>query len=164
MAGKRRNSGLKKKMADWWWRQELSPQMAAVLNEIQVRYNYHRWKEVEEHLKKLEMEEGLREGEEVGNAVRLKVVKRVNEDDKVFCRRAFYEVLYPLLLEYKFMPLQAMFIWYLQALRLVYGDKPPKMYLNVLRGWVREWLSGGCTKEVEERVKSHMIGWLVGKY
>jgi hypothetical protein len=164
MGGKRRGSGLKKKMADWWWRQELSPQMAIVLNEIQFKYNYQEWKKVEEHLKKLEMDEGLGEVEEVGNAVRLKIVKFFREDDKVFYRRAFYDALYPLLLEYKFMPLQAMFIWYLRALKLVYGDKPPKVYLDMLRGWVREWLSSGCTKDAEERVKSYMIGWLVGKY
>jgi len=158
MGGKRKGSVLKKKMADWWWRQELSPHMAAVLNEIQVKANYSKWKEVEEYLKS-----EVEEVEDV-SGVKLKVMKMYGEEDRKFCRRAFYEVLYPLVLEYRFMPLQAMFIWYLKALELVFGNKPPVDLLNVLRGWVREWLSGACTKEVEEKVKAHIVGWLVGKY
>jgi len=162
MGGKRKGSVLKKKVEDWWWRQELSPQMAAVLNEIQVRASYSKWKEVEEHLKRLE--EGVEEGVGSGSGIRLRVVKMYGEDERKFRRKAFYEVLYPLVLEYRFMPLQAMFIWYLRGLSLVFEGKPPADLLNVLRGWVREWLAGGCTKEVEERVKASMIGWLVGKY
>jgi hypothetical protein len=158
MGGKRKGSVLKKKVADWWWRQELSPHMAAVLNEIQVKANYSKWEEVEEYLKSV-----VEEVEDV-SGVKLKVMKTYGEEDRKFRRKAFYEVLYPLVLEYRFMPLQAMFIWYLKALELVFGNKPPVDLLNVLRGWVREWLSEACTREVEEKVKAHIVGWLVGKY
>jgi len=162
--GGRRSSSLKKRMADWWRHQELSPQMARVFNEIQIKYNYHQWKEVEDYLRKLEMEESLRGGDEVEGAVKLRIVKFLKEDDKVFRKRAFYDALYPIVMEYRFMPLQALFIWYLQTLKLVYGDKPPKRYLDTLRGWVRGWLSGGCTKEVEEKIKASIVSWLVSKY
>jgi hypothetical protein len=162
MGGKRKSSGLRKKMADWWWRQELSPQMASVLNDIQVKYNYQEWKKVEEYLEKLEGEVG--DVVEDSSVVRLRIVKMYGEEERKFSRRAFYEVLYPLVLEYRFMPLQAMFIWYLRGLKLVFGDKLPGDLLNVLRGWIRLWLSGGCTKEVEEKVKANMVGWIVSKY
>jgi len=161
MGGKRGNSVLKKKMADWWWRQEVSPQVAAVMSEVQMKVNYGKWKEVEEHLKKLE-EEAKKEVD--GKVVKLEVSRMYKEEEKKFRRRAFYDALYPIVLEYRFMPLQAVFIWYLKALKLVYGDKPPADLLNVLRSWIRGWLSGGCTKEVEEKVKASIIGWLIGKY
>ena len=161
MGGKRGDSVLKKKMADWWWRQEVSPQVAAVMSEVQMKVNYGKWKEVEEHLKKLE-EEAKKEVD--GKVVKLEVSRMYKEEEKKFRRRAFYDALYPIVLEYRFMPLQAVFIWYLKALKLVYGDKPPADLLNVLRSWIRGWLSGGCTKEVEEKVKASIIGWLIGKY
>jgi hypothetical protein len=162
MGGKRKGSLLKKKVADWWWRQELSPHMAAILNEIQVKANYRKWKEVEEYLKKLEEE--VRDVVKDSSAVRLRIVKMYGEEEREFSRKAFNEVLYPLVLEYKFMPLQAMFIWYLRGLKFVFGVKPPVDLLNLLRGWIKMWLSGGCTKEVEERVKASMVSWIVGKY
>jgi hypothetical protein len=162
VGGKRKGSVLKKKMADWWWRQEVSPQIAAVMSEVQVKANYGKWVEVEEYLRKLE-EEIKRSGED-SRVIRLKVSRMHKEEERRFRRRAFYDVLYPIVLEYRFMPLQAMFIWYLQALRLVYEDKPPVDLLNVMRGWIRGWLSGGCTKEAEEKIKASIIGWLIGKY
>jgi hypothetical protein len=162
MGGKRKGSVLKKKVADWWWRQELSPHMAAILNEIQVKANYRKWQEVEEYLKKLEEE--VRDVVKDSSAVRLRIVKMYGEEEREFSRKAFYEVLYPLVLEYRFMPLQAMFIWYLRGLKLVFRVKPPVDLLNPLRGWIKMWLSGGCTKEVEERVKASMVSWMVSKY
>jgi hypothetical protein len=161
VGGKRKDSLLKKKMADWWWRQEVSPQVAAIMSEVQVKANYGKWKEVEGYLKKLE--EGIKKEEVGGGVVKLKVSRMHKEEEKKFRRRAFYDALYPIVLEYRFMPLQAMFIWYLQALRLVYEDKPPVDLLNVMRGWIRGWLSGGCTKEAEEKIKASIIAWVIGK-
>jgi len=94
---------------------------------------------------------------------KLSIRRFPNEQEKKFTTRAFYETLYPITLEYRFMPLQAIFVWYLRALEMIYGEKIPKIHLNRLQKWIKYWLSS-LTPEQELQLKSAVISWILNRF
>jgi hypothetical protein len=61
------------------------------------------------------------------------------------------------------MPLQGIFVWYMRALEMVYGEKIPKIHLNRLQKWVKYWLSS-LTSEQELQLKSAIISWILNRF
>ncbi len=158
MGGRSRKSQLKQKLAKYYKDRE-NPLAALALYDEIVKLNQPKFVQLQKNL------EYLRELEEKGEptGIKLSIRKIHSEEDKKFATRAFYEALYPITLEYRFMPLQAIFAWYLRALELVYGDKPPKIHLNRLQKWINYWL-GSLDEEQELRLKSGIISWIMNRY
>ena len=175
MGGRSRKSILKQKLAKYYRERENPLALLALQDEI-IKLNQKKLNELEknlEFLRKLEakVEELLKSSEEKPEEEAEKrevcsklIIRRfTNEPEKKFATRAFYEALYPITMEYRFMPLQSMFIWYLRALELVYGEKIPKLHLNRLQKWIKYWLSS-LTPEQELQLKSAIISWILNRF
>ncbi|WP_022855483.1 hypothetical protein [Thermodesulfobacterium thermophilum] len=161
MGGRSRKSILKQKLAKYYRERENPLALLALQDEI-IRQNQDKLVILEKNLEALrELEE--KEGSRPTTVSKLNIRKISSEQDKKFANRAFYEVLYPITLEYRFMPLQAIFIWYLKALELVYGDKPPKLHVNRLQKWIKYWLTS-LTPEQELQLKSAIISWILNRF
>ncbi|QER42540.1 hypothetical protein F1847_07215 [Thermodesulfobacterium sp. TA1] len=161
MGGRSRKSVLKQKLAKYYRERENPLALLALQDEI-IKQNQEKLVVLEknlEALKELEQKEDVK----VTTVSKLNVRKFTNEPDKKFANRAFYEVLYPITLEYRFMSLQAIFIWYLRALELVYGDKPPKIHISRLQKWIKYWLTS-LTPEQELQLKSAIISWILNRF
>ncbi len=163
MGGRSRKSILKQKLAKYYKERENPLALLAIQDEI-IKLNQKKLEILEKNLDYLR---GLvASEEEEGKAVsvsKLSIRRFTNEPDKKFFNRAFYEALYPITLEYRFMPLQAIFIWYLRALEMIYGEKIPKIHLNRLQKWIKYWLSS-LTPEQELQLKSAIISWILNRF
>ncbi|WP_028841684.1 hypothetical protein [Thermodesulfobacterium hveragerdense] len=161
MGGRSRKSILKQKLAKYYRERENPLALLALQDEI-IRQNQDKLVILEKNLEALrELEE--KEDSRPTTVSKLNIRKISSEQDKKFANRAFYEVLYPITLEYRFMPIQAIFIWYLKALELVYGDKPPKLHVNRLQKWIKYWLTS-LTPEQELQLKSAIISWILNRF
>ncbi|AIH04746.1 MULTISPECIES: hypothetical protein [Thermodesulfobacterium] len=161
MGGRSRKSVLKQKLAKYYKERENPLALLALQDEI-IRQNQDKLMILEKNLEALkELEEKV--DNRPTTVSKLHIRKISSEQDKKFANRAFYEVLYPITLEYRFMPLQAIFIWYLKALELVYGDKPPKIHVNRLQKWIKYWLTS-LTPEQELQLKSAIISWILNRF
>ena len=114
MGGRSRKSQLKQKMARYYKERENPLAVLALHDEI-IRLNQPKLNELQKNLEYLRE---LDEKTEPVEGVKLNIRKFHHEPDKKFANRAFYEALYPITLEYRFMPLQAIFAWYLRATKV----------------------------------------------
>ncbi|MGC9140998.1 MAG: hypothetical protein ACP5IN_01355 [Caldimicrobium sp.] len=158
MGGRSRKSILKQKIAKYYRERENPLALLALQDEI-IRLNQDKLRLFQQNLEYLrELDTKPRE-ERVSKLV---IRKYTHELDKKFANKAFYESLYPITLEYKFMPLQAIFVWYMRSLEMIFGEKIPKLHLNRLQKWVKYWLS--ClTPEQELQLKSAIISWIMNR-
>ncbi|PMP64541.1 MAG: hypothetical protein C0197_00365 [Caldimicrobium thiodismutans] len=158
MGGRSRKSILKQKIAKYYRERENPLALLALQDEI-IRLNQDKLRLFQQNLEYLrELDTKPRE-EKVSKLV---IRKYTHELDKKFANKAFYESLYPITLEYKFMPLQAIFVWYMRSLEMIFGEKIPKLHLNRLQKWVKYWLS--ClTPEQELQLKSAIISWIMNR-
>jgi hypothetical protein len=159
MGGRSRKSQLKQKLARYYKERENPLAVLALYDEI-VRLNQPKLNKLQKNLEYLKE---LDEKTEAIEGVRLNIRRFHHEQDKKFANRAFYEALYPITLEYRFMPLQAIFAWYLRALELVYGEKPPKIHINRLQKWIKYWL-GSLSEAQELQLKSAIISWIMNRF
>jgi len=148
MGGRSRKSILKQKMAKYYRERENPLALLALQDEI-IRLNKEKMDIFQENLNFLR---GLDSSQNSEPTSKLSIRRFPNEQEKKFTTRAFYETLYPITLEYRFMPLQAIFVWYLRALEMIYGEKIPKIHLNRLQKWIKYWLSS-LTPEQELQLK-----------
>lgn len=164
MGGRSRKSALRQKLAKYY-RERENPLALGFLQEEIIRLNRERMDILNENMRLLaeRTEEIPQEGEEDENVSRLVIRKFGSEPDKKFINRAFYEALYPITLEYQCIPLHAIFIWYLQALEMVYGEKLNQAHFNRLQKWVRRWLTN-MTEEDDMKLKSEIITWILNKF
>ena len=170
MGGRSRKSILKQKLAKYYRERENPLALLALQDEI-IRLNQKKLAELEKNLDYLKEVDAIsaeevevKEIEEEPKGVSRLIIRRfTNEPEKKFTTRAFYEALYPITLEYRFMPLQAIFVWYLRALELVYGEKIPKMHITRLQKWIKYWLSS-LTPEQELQLKSAIISWILNRF
>jgi len=160
MGGRSRKSVLKQKLAKYYRERENPLAVLALQDEI-IRMHQDKVRAFQQML------EALREKEIQGasqeKATKLLIKRFTTEKDKQFATRAFYESLYPITLEYRFMPLEAIFAWYLRALELIFGEKIPKLHLNRLQKWIKYWLSS-LTPEQELQLKSAIISWIMNRF
>ncbi len=161
MGGRSRKSVLRQKLAKYY-RERENPLALMSLQETLIRKHQDRLELLQQNLAYLQAQEPPPAGEE-GPVSRLTIRKFTSEPDKKFLNRAFYEALYPLTLEYRYMPLHAIFVWYLQALEMVYGEKLNKTHLNRLQKWIRRWLTI-LTPEEEMNLKSEIITWILNRF
>jgi len=160
MGGRARKSILKQKMAKYYRERENPLALLALQDEV-IRLNQeklHIFQKNLEYLKTLD-----HSSDQEKNISKLSIRRFPNEPDKKFTTRAFYEALYPITLEYRFMSLQAIFIWYIRALEMIYGDKIPKIHLGRLQKWIKYWLSS-LTPEQELKLKSAVISWILNRF
>ncbi len=161
MGGRSRKSALRQKLAKYY-RERENPLALGFLQEEIIRLNKERMEILNENLRLLQ-EQVQKDEEEGENVSRLIIKKFGSEPDRKFINRAFYEALYPITLEYQCIPLHAIFIWYLQALELVYGEKLNQAHFNRLQKWVRRWLTN-MTEEDNMKLKSEIITWILNKF
>lgn len=160
MGGRSRKSVLKQKIAKYYRERENPLALLALQDEI-VRLNQDKLRVFQQNVEFLrELELHPREEE---RASKLNIRRYTQEPEKKFANRAFYESLYPITLEYRFMPLQAIFAWYLRSLELIFGDKIPKIHINRLQKWIKYWLSA-LTPEQELQLKSAIISWIMNRF
>ncbi|MCD6548715.1 MAG: hypothetical protein J7K10_04545 [Thermodesulfobacterium sp.] len=159
MGGRSRKSILKQKMAKYYRERENPLALLALQDEI-IRLNKEKMDIFQENLNFLR---GLDSSQNSEPTSKLSIRRFPNEQEKKFTTRAFYETLYPITLEYRFMPLQAIFVWYLRALEMIYGEKIPKIHLNRLQKWIKYWLSS-LTPEQELQLKSAVISWILNRF
>jgi hypothetical protein len=162
MGGRARKSILKQKLAKYYRERENPLALLSLQDEI-IRSNQPKLFNLQknlEHIKTLLQEE--HKISEVKSS-KLSIRKFTNEPEKKFTNRAFYEALYPITLEYRFMPLQAIFVWYMQALEMVYGEKVPKIHINRIQKWIKYWLAS-LTPEQELQLKSAIISWILNRF
>ena len=159
MGGRSRKSILKQKMAKYYRERENPLALLALQDEI-IRLNKEKMDIFQENLDFLR---GLDSSQNSEPTSKLSIRRFPNEQEKKFTTRAFYEALYPITLEYRFMPLQAIFVWYLRALEMIYGEKIPKIHLNRLQKWIKYWLSS-LTPEQELQLKSAVISWILNRF
>ncbi|MCD6489268.1 MAG: hypothetical protein J7K20_00880 [Thermodesulfobacterium sp.] len=159
MGGRSRKSILKQKMAKYYRERENPLALLALQDEI-IRLNKEKMDIFQENLDFLR---NLDPSSDSEPASKLSIRRFPNEQEKKFTTRAFYEALYPITLEYRFMPLQAIFVWYLRALEMIYGEKIPKIHLNRLQKWIKYWLSS-LTPEQELQLKSAVISWILNRF
>ncbi|NPB09388.1 MAG: hypothetical protein GXO17_03450 [Thermodesulfobacteria bacterium] len=163
MGGRSRKSVLRQKLAKYY-RERENPLALAFLQEELIRLNRERMELLNENLRLLqEKAQKPVSEEEEENVSRLVIRKFGSEPDRKFINRAFYEALYPITLEYQCIPLHAIFIWYLQALEMVYGEKLNQGHFNRLQKWVRRWLMN-MTEEDNMKLKSEIITWILNKF
>ncbi len=160
MGGRSRKSALRQKLAKYY-RERENPLALGFLQEEIIRLNKERMEMLNENLRLLHERENTTEEDE--NISRLIIKKFGSEPDRKFINRAFYEALYPVTLEYQCIPLHAIFIWYLQALELVYGEKLNQAHFNRLQRWIRRWLTN-MTEEDNMKLKSEIITWILNKF
>ncbi len=161
MGGRSRKSILKQKLAKYYRERENPLALLALQDEI-IKLNQRKLNALEKNLDYLRSLVSSEEEQSV-SVSKLSIRRFTNEPDKKFSNRAFYEALYPITLEYRFMPLQAIFIWYLRALEMIYGEKIPKIHLNRLQKWIKYWLSS-LTPEQELQLKSAIISWILNRF
>lgn len=160
MGGRSRKSILKQKLAKYYKERENPLAVLALQDEI-IKLNQEKMNLFERNLEYLrELEQSK---EFPSPASKLNIRRYPNEPEKKFMTRAFYEALYPITLEYRFMPLQAIFIWYMRALELLYGENIPKIHLNRIQKWIKYWLSS-LTPEQELKLKSAIISWILNRF
>jgi hypothetical protein len=158
MGGRSRKSILKQKIAKYYRERENPLALRALQDEI-IRLNQDKLRLFQQNLEYLRYLDTKPREERVSKLV---IRKYTHELDKKFANKAFYESLYPITLEYKFMPLQAIFVWYMRSLEMIFGEKIPKLHLNRLQKWVKYWLS--ClTPEQELQLKSAIISWIMNR-
>jgi len=174
MGGRSRKSILKQKLAKYYRERENPLALLALQDEI-IKLNQSKLNNLEQNLDYLKSFDGKEEvleepkleepTEEKKTQLlsRLSIRRFTNEPEKKFANRAFYEALYPITMEYRFMPLQSIFVWYLRALEMVYGEKIPKIHLNRLQKWIKYWLSS-LTAEQELQLKSAIISWILNRF
>ncbi len=160
MGGRSRKSALRQKLAKYY-RERENPLALGFLQEEIIRLNKERMQMLNENLRLLQEREHTEQDE--ANISRLVIKKFGSEPDRKFINRAFYEALYPITLEYQCIPLHAIFIWYLQALELVYGEKLNQAHFNRLQKWIRRWLIN-ITEEDNMKLKSEIITWILNKF
>lgn len=161
MGGRSRKSILKQKLVKYYKERENPLALLSLQDEI-IRQNQERVNILQKNLEYLKFLDTQKLSSET-KISKLSIRKFPNENEKKFTNRAFYEMLYPITLEYKFMPLQAIFIWYLRALEQIFGEKIPKVHLNRLQKWVKYWLT--ClTPEQELKLKSAIISWILNRF
>lgn len=160
MGGRSRKSILKQKIAKYYRERENPLALLALQDEI-IRLHQDKLKLFQQNLEHLrELDTKPREEERVSKLV---IRRYTHEAEKKFANRAFYESLYPITLEYRFMPLQAIFAWYMRSLEMIFGEKIPKIHLNRLQKWVKYWLV--ClTPEQELQLKSAIISWIMNRF
>ncbi len=161
MGGRSRKSILKQKLAKYYRERENPLALLALQDEI-IKLNREKLNALEKNLDYLRSL-AISEEEQPISVSKLSIRRFTNEPEKKFATRAFYEALYPITLEYRFMPLQAIFIWYLRALEMIYGEKIPKIHLNRLQKWIKYWLSS-LTPEQELQLKSAIISWILNRF
>jgi len=160
MGGRSRKSILKQKLVKYYKERENPLAVLALQDEI-IKLNQEKLTIFEKNLEYLK---SLDKSKEVSGSIsRLNIRRYHNEPEKKFTTRAFYEALYPITLEYRFMPLQAIFIWYMRALELIYGEHIPKIHLNRIQKWIKYWLSS-LTSEQELKLKSAIISWILNRF
>lgn len=160
MGGRSRKSILKQKLVKYYKERENPLAVLALQDEI-IKLNQEKLTIFEKNLEYLK---SLDKSKEVSGSIsRLNIRRYPNEPEKKFTTRAFYEALYPITLEYRFMPLQAIFIWYMRALELIYGEHIPKIHLNRIQKWIKYWLSS-LTSEQELKLKSAIISWILNRF
>ncbi|MFN3568594.1 MAG: hypothetical protein ACK4UR_06790 [Caldimicrobium sp.] len=160
MGGRSRKSILKQKIAKYYRERENPLALLALQDEI-VRKNQDKLRIFQQNIEFLrELEKNLRSEERVS---KLNIRKYTQEPEKKFANRAFYESLYPITMEYRFMPLQAIFVWYMRSMEMIFGEKIPKLHLNRLQKWVKYWLSA-LTPEQELQLKSAIISWIMNRF
>ncbi|WP_038056367.1 hypothetical protein [Thermodesulfobacterium hydrogeniphilum] len=162
MGGRSRKSILKQKLAKYYRERENPLALLALQDEI-IKLNREKLNALEKNLDYLRSLAISEEEEQPISVSKLSIRRFTNEPEKKFATRAFYEALYPITLEYRFMPLQAIFIWYLRALEMIYGEKIPKIHLNRLQKWIKYWLSS-LTPEQELQLKSAIISWILNRF
>ena len=174
MGGRSRKSILKQKMAKYYKSRENPLALISIQDEI-IRLNQKKMQILQQNLEflneidkilaqKMEKEEASKEDHADSTPVSKLTIKRItNEPEKKFANRAFYEALYPITMEYRFMSLPAIFIWYMRALETVYGEKIPKIHINRLQKWIKYWLSA-LTPEQELQLKTAIISWILNRF
>ncbi len=163
MGGRSRKSALRQKLAKYY-RERENPLALGFLQEEIIKQNKERMEVLNENLRLLqEKKPQITEEEEDKRVSRLVIKKFGSEPDRKFINRAFYEALYPITLEYQCIPMHAIFIWYLQALELVYGEKLNQAHFNRLQRWVRRWLTN-ITEEDNMKLKSEIITWILNRF
>ncbi len=168
MGGRSRKSILKQKMAKYYKGRENPLALLSLQDEI-IRLNQKKLQIFQQNLEFLrELDKQIQEKREAEEETQERVSKLsirrfTNEPERKFSNRAFYEALYPITMEYRFMPLQAIFVWYMRALEMIYGEKIPKIHLNRLQKWVKYWLSS-LTPEQELQLKSAIISWILNRF
>ncbi len=168
MGGRSRKSILKQKMAKYYKGRENPLALLSLQDEI-IRLNQKKMQIFQQNLEFLreldaQLQKKAEEKEETQEKIsRLSIRRFTNEPEKKFSNRAFYEALYPITIEYRFMSLQAIFVWYMRALEMVYGEKIPKIHLNRLQKWIKYWLSS-LTPEQELQLKSAIISWILNRF
>lgn len=160
MGGRSRKSVLKQKIAKYYRERENPLALLALQDEI-VRQNQEKLRVFQQNIEYLR-ELGLKQRVEE-RVSKLNIRRYTQEPEKKFANRAFYESLYPITLEYRFMPLQAIFAWYMMSMELIFGEKIPKLHLNRLQKWVKYWLSS-LTPEQELQLKSAIISWIMNRF
>ncbi len=160
MGGRSRKSVLKQKIAKYYRERENPLALLALQDEI-IRMHQDKLRLFQQNLEYLrELDTQPREE---GTVSKLVIRRYTHEPEKKFANRAFYESLYPITLEYRFMPIQAIFAWYMRSLEMIFGEKIPKLHLNRLQKWVKYWLS--ClTPEQELQLKSAIISWIMNRF
>ncbi len=161
MGGRSRKSVLRQKLAKYY-RERENPLALMSLQETLIKKHQDRLDLLHQNLAYLQNLEKT-QSENGAPVSKLVIRKFTSEPDKKFLNRAFYEALYPLTLEYRYMPLHAIFVWYLQALELVYGEKMNKTHLNRLQRWIRRWLTI-LTPEEEMNLKSEIVTWILNRF
>ncbi|MBX6422986.1 hypothetical protein [Thermosulfurimonas sp. F29] len=160
MGGRSRKSVLRQKLAKYY-RERENPLALMSLQETIIRRHKDRYDLIQQNLAYLQGE--APPPAEERRVSRLTIRKFTGEPDKKFLNRAFYEVLYPITMEYRYMPLHAIFLWYLQALEMVYGEKLNKTHLNRLQKWILRWLTT-MTPEEEMNLKSEIVTWILNRF
>ncbi|RUM86905.1 MAG: hypothetical protein DSZ24_07510 [Thermodesulfatator sp.] len=160
MGGRSRKSVLRQKLAKYY-RERENPLALMALQESIIRQHQDRYELLQRNLSYLQEEEPP--GGEETPVSRLTIRKFTGEPDKKFQNRAFYEALYPITMEYRYMPIHAIFLWYLQALEMVYGEKLNKTHLNRLQKWILRWLTT-MTPEEEMNLKSEIVTWILNRF
>ncbi len=162
MGGRSRKSILKQKLAKYYRERENPLALLSLQDEI-IRSNQPKLFTLQKNIdfvKELEQQEEEAKEKRVS---KLSIRRFTNEPEKRFANRAFYETLYPITMEYRFMPLQAVFVWYMQALEMVYGEKIPKIHINRIQKWIKYWLAS-LTPEQELQLKSAIISWILNRF
>ncbi len=160
MGGRARKSTLKQKMVKYYKERENPLALLALQEEI-IKLNQEKLIKFQNNLEFLKDLDEKQDSEE--RISKFSIRKFTQEDNKKFLNRAFYESLYPITLEYRFMPLQAIFVWYYRSLELVFGEKIPKLHLSRLQTWIKYWLSA-LTPEQELRLKSAIVSWIMNRF
>ncbi len=160
MGGRSRKSILKQKMVKYYRERENPLPLLALQDEV-IRLNQEKLNIFQKNLEYLKSFDFSSDNKKVLS--KLSIRRYPNEPDKKFTTRAFYEALYPITLEYRFMSLQAIFIWYIRALEMIYEEKIPKIHLGRLQKWIKYWLSS-LTPEQELKLKSAVISWILNRF